>query len=131
MSDEQHLTTIIGADGSILWHGTPPAPVRHCGDETEHAAHVWTMPDGDRFACVGTDAAGAAIAKRSRFAGGFAELAPAPIVWGSTLCTRKRCAELATCSVDGVPFCIPHADETIERACVDPEFARRLPELDE
>jgi len=107
-------------------------PIRHCGDESEHAAHVWKMPDGERFACVGTDAAGAEIARRARFAGlpGLPP-PPAPIVWGSTLCRRKRCVELAACSIDGEPFCIGHADEEIERACVDSEFARLLPDLDE
>lgn len=103
--------------------------VRHCGDESEHGPHEWELPDGSRFDCVGTDRAGAAIARRLRFAGGFVDLAPAPIVWGSTLCKRKRCVEIAECAIDGEPFCIPHADEEIERAGVP--VARQLPPLDE
>ena len=105
--------------------------VRHCGDETEHKPHEWELPHGARFECVGTDADGAAIAKRLRFAGGFVELAPPPITWGATLCKRKRCVELAEVAIDGEPWCIEHGDEEIDRACVDPDFARMLPELDE
>lgn len=103
----------------------------HCGDESLHAAHVWQL-DGESYQCVGTDAAGAEIARRTRFARlPRWEPAPAPIVWGSTMCGRKRCVELAEVSLDGEPRCIAHADEEIERACVPPEFARLLPELDE
>lgn len=106
-------------------------PPWHCGDESEHAAHEWALEDAT-FYCVGTDRAGAEIARRLRFAGGPRfEPAPPPVVWGSTLCRRKRCVELAVCSIDGVPFCIVHADEEIDRACVDPDFARLLPGLDE
>jgi hypothetical protein len=108
--------------------------LRHCGDETEHRSHVWELPgdeSGHSFQCVGIDAAGAEIARASRFWHPRPELAPAPITWGATLCSRKRCAELAACSLDGEPFCLLHVDETIERACVDPDFARLLPGLDE
>lgn len=106
------------------------ASIFHCGDESEHIAHEWEL-GGELFYCVGTDRAGVAIARRARFAGGWVELAPAPIEWGGTLCKRKRCVELAACAIDGEPFCLPHADEEIERACVEPEFARLLPDLDE
>lgn len=107
------------------------APVRHCGDETEHAAHEWSI-EPERFTCVGTTAEGAAIARRLRFSGGFVDLRPPPpIEWGSTMCRRKRCVELAAVAIDGEPYCIMHGDDEIERACVEPEFARLLPELDE
>lgn len=109
---------------------TPP-PVYHCGDESQHVAHEWELPGGARFFCVGTDAAGAEIARRARFAGLPRWEPPAPIEWGGTLCRRKRCAELSACSIDGEPFCLEHADEEIERACVPPDFARLLPGLDE
>ena len=103
----------------------------HCGDESEHAAHEWEL-DGELFACVGTTAEGAEIARRQRFARlPRWEPAPAPIVWGSTLCTRKRCVEIAEVAIDGVPWCVVHADEEIERACVPADFARLLPDLDE
>lgn len=109
--------------------------VKHCGDETEHAAHEWELPDGDRFSCIGTDAAGAEIARRSRFRGARAELAPAPIEWGSTLCRRKRCVEIAEAALDGVPYCIEHADEEIDRLVAielgGVEMLDKLPGLDE
>lgn len=105
--------------------------VRHCGDETEHKRHEWQL-GRSRFLCVGTTAEGAEIAKRYRFARApRAEIAPAPIEWGSTMCARRHCVELAECSIDGEPFCIEHGDEEIERACVSVDFAAKLPELDE
>ena len=109
--------------------------VKHCGDETEHAAHEWELPDGDRFSCIGTDAAGAEIARRSRFRGSRVELAPAPIEWGSTMCRRKRCVEIAQAAIDGVPYCIAHADEEIDRLVAielgGVEMLDKLPGLDE
>lgn len=109
--------------------------VRHCGDETEHAAHGWELPGGDRFSCVGTDAAGAEIARRSRFRGARVELAPAPIVWGETMCQRKRCVDPAQAAIDGVPYCIAHADEEIDRLVAielgGVEMLDKLPGLDE
>ena len=105
--------------------------IRHCGDESEHEPHEWELP-GAVFSCVGTTAEGAELAKRLRFSS-LPRMAPAPppIVWGATLCKRKRCVELAEVGLDGEPFCVPHADEEIDRACVDPDFARLLPGLDE
>ena len=104
--------------------------VRHCGDESQHKPHEWELA-GDVFSCVGTTEEGEALARRLRYAGGPRWSPPAPIEWGSTMCGRKRCVELAAVALDGEPRCIPHADEEIERACVDPDFARLLPELDE
>lgn len=105
-------------------------PIKHCGDESEHKPHGWNLRDGG-FSCPGTTAAGAEIARRHRFASLPRWEPPAPIEWGSTLCKRKRCVELAACSLDGEPFCLEHADEELDRACVDPDFARLLPGLDE
>ena len=104
--------------------------MRHCGDEEQHAPHEWELGE-QRFRCVGTTPEGEAIARRMRFAGLPRWSPPAPIVWGATLCGRRRCVELATVALDGEPRCIAHADEELERACVDPDFARLLPELDE
>jgi hypothetical protein len=120
---------------------------RHCGDETEHAGHEWelvartttrTPPRHGRpvesettlrFYCIGTTAEGAAIARRRRFSRGFVDLRPPVIEWGSTMC--RRCVALATVALDGEPFCIAHADDELERACVPAELAAMLPGLDE
>jgi hypothetical protein len=39
-----------------------------------------------------------------------------PVEWGTTLCYRKSCAELAECVFDGDPYCLLHADDALERA---------------
>lgn len=110
---------------------TVPARVWHCGDEAEHAAHAWDHPERGAFYCVGTTAEGAEIARRARFAGLPRYDPPAPIEWGSTMCSRRRCVELAVCALDGEPYCLVCVDEVIERAAVPPELARLLPSLDE
>lgn len=101
----------------------------HCGDVTEHAAHEWEH--GGRWHCVGTDAAGAAIARRDRYSRFPRWRPPAPIEWGATMCRRRRCVKLAACSIDGEPFCLECADEEIERAAMPIELAAMMPSLDE
>lgn len=105
--------------------------VRHCGLEDQHAAHEWESHRGELFACVGTTPEGEAIARRYRYSLGRVQLAPAPIEWGLTMCRRRRCVEPAACSIDGEPYCLQHADDEIERACVPAELAAMMPELDE
>lgn len=106
------------------------ATLRHCGDVTEHGEHEWKHR-GELCFCIGTSSAGAAIARRDRFARLPRWSPPAPIEWGGTLCRRRRCVQLAACSIDGEPFCLDHADEEIERAAMPPELAALMPELDE
>ena len=61
-------------------------------------------------------------------------IAPPEIDWGLTLCSRKRCAELAECLLDGWPFCLLHAEDDLERWVawsLNPELVASLPPLDE
>jgi hypothetical protein len=42
-------------------------------------------------------------------------ISPGVTVWGSTLCSRVHCAELAVLTIDRWPFCLEHADDEVER----------------
>ena len=65
---------------------------------------------------------------------GYERIGPPEIDWGLTLCSRKRCAELAAVLLDGWPFCLDCADLDLERWVawsLNPELVGMLPSLDE
>lgn len=64
--------------------------------------------------------------------GYYDRIGPPPVTWGVTLCGFPHCAELAEALLDGWPFCLPHADDEVERWIaweLNPELVGLLPSL--
>lgn len=63
---------------------------------------------------------------------GYERIGPPPVVWGSTLCSRRQCTEDAEVLLDGWPLCIDCAEAELDRwvaFSLNPELARMMPSL--